>query len=83
LEGGREKMATKKVLRRDLTSEKLDQGFRKLNSGRIRANARLVKEKLEELKGGVRKEIEKDTVRGLRMMRADEETGDGSRLPLV
>jgi len=78
LEGNKcETVVTKKVLRRDLTSEELDQEFRKLNGGQIKANARLAVEQIVESRGGVRKE----TGPGLRMMRAEEESVDGFHLP--
>jgi len=46
LEGVGDTMVIKKVPRKDLTSDELDQEFRELNSGQIKANARLVVEEL-------------------------------------
>jgi len=76
-----ETLVTKKVLRRDLTSEELDQEFQELNSGQIKANARLAIEELAAPRGAVRKK--KSTAVGRRMMRAEEEKGDNNRLPPV
>jgi len=70
-----------KVLRRELTSEELDQEFRELNSGQVKANARLAVEELVAPRGVNKKE--KSAAVGRRMMRAEEETGDNNRLPSV
>jgi len=43
----------------------------------------LVVEQIVKLKGDVRKETGKNVGTGLRMMRAEEESGDGNRLPPV
>jgi len=76
---GRETVGTKKVVRRELTNEELDQEFRALNVGQVKANARLAAEQITELKGGVRKE----TGPGLKMMRVEEEAVNRYRLPPV
>jgi len=81
LEGEGETVATKKTIRKDLTSEELDQEFRELNARLVKANARLAVEKLLEQRGADRKE--KSAASGRRMMRAEEETGNDSRLPPV
>jgi len=78
LEGDRrEAVVAKKVVRKELTSEEVDQEFRKLNTGQIKANARLAVEQI----GGVRKEAEKNVGLGLKMMRVEEGAVDENRLP--
>jgi len=62
-----------KVLRRELTSEELDQEFRELNAGQVRANARSAVEESVVPRGVNKKE--KSAAVGRRMMRAEEETG--------
>jgi len=52
-------VATKKVVKKELTSEELDQEFKELNAGQIKVNTRLAVEQIVELKGGVRKETGK------------------------
>jgi len=64
-----------KVLRRELASEELDQEFRELNSGQVKANARLA----VGVPRGVNKKKRSAAV-GRRMMRAEEETGENNRL---
>jgi len=49
-------MVTKKVFRRDLTSEELDQEFRELNSGQVKENARLAVEELVAPRRGTKTE---------------------------
>jgi len=52
LEGNRAEMVgTKKTVRRELTSEELDQEFRELNAGQIKANTSLAVEQIVESKG--------------------------------
>jgi len=70
-----------KVLRRELTSEELDQEFHDLNAGQVKANARLAVEELAIPKGVHKKE--KSATIGGRMMRAKEELGETNRLPPV
>jgi len=70
-----------KVLRRELTSEELDQEFRDLNARQAKANARLAVEELVVPKGVNKKEKSATVER--RMMRAEEEVGETNRLPPV
>jgi len=80
LEGDKcETVVLKKAVRNDLTSEELDQEFRELNTAQIKVNTRMAVEQIVESRGDVRKE----TGRRLRMMRAEEESVDGYRLPPV
>jgi len=74
-----ETLVIKKVLRRDLISEELNQEFRELNSGQVKANARFVVEQLAAPREAARKE--KSAAVGRRMIRAKKETGDDNRLP--
>jgi len=60
-----------KVLRRELTSEELDQEFRELNAGQVRANIRAVVEELSINVGGDKKE--KSAAVEKQMMRAEGE----------
>jgi len=52
-----------------------------LNSGQVKANARLAVEQLAAPRRAARKT--KSAAVGRRMMRAEEETGDNNRLPPV
>jgi len=72
-----ETVVLKKAVRKDLTIEKLDQEFRELNAAQIRVNTRMAVEQMVESREEVRKKT------GLRMMRAEEESVDGFRLPPV
>jgi len=84
IEVGRcETVVLKKAVRRDLTSEELDQKFRELIAGQKRVNTRMAIEQIVELKWDARKGAEKDVVPRLRMMRVEGETGDSNRLPPV
>jgi len=74
-------MVVKKVPRKDLTSDEIDQEFRELNSGQIKVIARLALEELAAPKKVT--ERKKSATIGRRMMRAEETTGDSSRLPPV
>jgi len=76
-------VTTRKVGRKKLTCEELDQEFRELNASQIKANTRLAVKQLVKLKGDARKETGKNVGPGLRMMRAEEEAVDGTRLPPV
>jgi len=71
--------------RKDMTSEELDKEFRELNASQLQANARLAVEQITGTKGVLRKEkvAEKVAALGRRMMRAEEESGEGGCLPLV
>jgi len=71
----------KKPVRRGMTSEELDQECRDLNASQHQANAKLAVEQMLGTKEVVRKE--KVAALGRRMMRAEGETGESSRLPPV
>jgi len=70
-----------KVLRRKLMREELDQEFRELNAGQVKANARLAVEELVVPRGVYKKE--KSATVGRRMMRAEEKVGKTNKLPPV
>jgi len=74
---------TKKVVRKKMTSAELDQEFRELNAAQMKANTREAVDQIIGEKGSGKKETEKSGMPGLRMMKAEEETGEGSRLPPV
>jgi len=83
-QGGANTAVAKKILKvlgRELTSEELDQEFRELNAGQVRANARLAVEELVVPKGVNKKE--KSATVGRRMMRAEKEVGETNKLPPV
>jgi len=71
----------KKSVRRDMTSEELDQEFKDLNASQHQANARLAVDQMLGTKEVVRKE--KVAALERRMMRAEGEMGENSRLPPV
>jgi len=84
LEGDRpEAVPVKKVGRKEMTSAELDQEFRELNAAQMRVNTRVAVDQIVGAKGSETKETEKSGTPGLRMMRAEEETGEGSCLPPV
>jgi len=72
---------TKKAVRKEMTSAELDQEFRELNAAQMKVNTRAAVDQIIGVKGSGRKETERSGAPGLRMMRAEEETGGGSRLP--
>jgi len=74
---------TKKVVRKKMTSAELDQEFRELNAAQTKANTRAVVDQIVGEKGIEGKKTEKSGTPGLRMMKAEEETGEGSCLPPV
>jgi len=74
---------TKKGGRKEMTIAELDQEFRELNAAQMRVNTRAAVDQIVGMKWSGRKEIKKSGAPGIKMMRAEEETGDGSHLPPV
>jgi len=68
--------AARKSSKKEMTSEELDQEFRELNTAQLQANDKLTVEQIIGTK-------DKVTALGRRMMRAEGENGESSRLPPV
>jgi len=70
-------------LRRDMTSAEMDQEFRELNAAQMRVNTRAAVDQIVRSEVNRKKEVEKGVIAGKRMMRTEEGTEEGNRLPPI
>jgi len=84
LERGRsETVVIKKGGRKEMTSVELDAKLKELNAAQMRVNTRAAVDQIVGARVTERKETQKSGVPGFKMMRAEEESGEGGRLPPV
>jgi len=69
--------------RRDMTSAEMDQEFRELNTAQMRINTRAAVDQIVWSEVAKKKEGEKCVLVGKRMMRTEEGTKEGNRLPPI
>jgi len=84
IEGGRSEMVViKKEGRKEMTSAELDAVFKELNATQIRVNTRATVDQIVGARVSARKETQKNAASGFKMMRTEEESEEGRRLPPV
>jgi len=84
IEGGKsETVVIKKGGRKEMTSAELDAECKELNATQMRVNTRAAVDQIVGARMSARKETQKSGTSGFKMMRAEEESEEGGRLPPV